>query len=83
MDQRIVAVYDAKVGAYAQPWFVPTPGAAIRAFGDVVADKSSDIAKHPEDYSLFELGTWIPDKGRFEPFVAPVQIATALQFVER
>jgi len=56
MKLKIFSVYDSKIEAYMQPFFMQSKGAALRAFMDTLADKSSVLAKHPEDYTLFEIG---------------------------
>lgn len=56
MIQKIFAVYDSKVEAFMQPFFMPAKGAAIRAFTDLVNSKDHSFSKYAEDYTLFELG---------------------------
>ena len=58
MIHQLIAVYDFKSAAYARPVAVPADGAAIRSFQDAVNDKSTAYAKHPEDYQLFNIGTY-------------------------
>lgn len=83
MDQRMVAVYDVKVGAYLPPWFVPSFGVAERAFADAVLEKDSPFGKHPEDYILFHVGEWAPDEGIVTPLRAPVELLRALSVVAK
>lgn len=83
MDQRMLAVYDAKAGAFLPPWFVPSFGVGERAFADAVLDKESPFSKHPEDYVLFHVAEWIPDEGIVRPLLAPVELLRALSVVAK
>lgn len=63
MIQKVFGVFDLKAAAYLQPFFSCNPGSAIRAFGDAVRDGKSPLAIHPEDYQLFELGSFDDNAG--------------------
>jgi len=63
----IVAVKDRAVDAYNRPFYVPTTGAAIRSFTDEVNRAESEMAAHPEDYDLYEMGTFCDQTGTFLP----------------
>lgn len=59
----IFAIYDKKLGSYSIPFFSLTPGAASRSFLDACRDPRTDLAKHPEDFSLHQIGTYDQDSG--------------------
>lgn len=59
----VCAVRDSAVNAFSRPFFVPAVGAAVRAFGDEVSRVDSDMHKHPEDFELYELGTFDEESG--------------------
>ena len=63
----IVAVKDRAVDAYNRPFYVPTIGAAIRSFTDEVNRKESEMQAHPEDYDLYDMGTFCDQTGTFLP----------------
>jgi hypothetical protein len=63
----IVAVKDRAVDAYNRPFYVPTIGAAIRSFTDEVNRTESEMNAHPEDYDLYEMGTFCDQTGTFLP----------------
>ncbi len=58
MNHQIFSVYDAKAQAYITPFFLPTVGMAVRAMADCLADPNHSFSRHPEDYTLFHLGTF-------------------------
>lgn len=63
----IVAVKDRAVDAYNRPFYVPTIGAAIRSFTDEVNRTDSEMNAHPEDYDLYDMGTFCDQTGTFLP----------------
>lgn len=77
---KIFSVYDSKVGAYAQPFFMRSKGEALRGWEDVVNDPSTNFYKHPEDYTLFELGEYDELSGRIENHSTPESLGVALEF---
>ena len=81
MILRAFTVYDSKVDAYVRPFFLNTPAEAIRGFKDTVNDGQSPISNHPEDYTLFEIGTFDESSGMLEPIV-PLGLGLALNFKE-
>lgn len=64
----VMIVRDIKADAFAVPMFVASIGGCIRGFADEV-NKTDDnpLARHPEDYELFELGTFDELTAEFKP----------------
>ncbi len=58
MNHRIFVIFDAKARAYLPPFFLPEAGQATRAFSDMVNNPEHQFGLHPEDYTLFEIGTF-------------------------
>lgn len=71
MKLRAFCVRDEKAEAFLPPFFLHAIGQAMRAFADSVNDPAHQFGKHPEDYSLFEIGSFDDALGRFEPFESP------------
>jgi len=61
----VVSVKDRAIDAYGRPFVVPTTGSAVRSFTDEVNRKESEMYNHPEDYDLYELGTFCDQTGTF------------------
>jgi hypothetical protein len=77
----IYSVYDSKAEAYLPPFFLPTKAAALRAFGDAALDPKHQFAAHPEDYTLFELGTYDETTGVIVPHdFGKLGLGSALDF---
>lgn len=65
---KVVSVRDSAVDAFMNPFVVPAVGAAIRSFSDEVNryDASNAMNKHPDDYDLYEIGSFDPQTGLLE-----------------
>ncbi len=60
-------VRDSAAEAFMRPFFAQSQGAAIRSFSDMVnGEAEHPIAAHPEDYTLFALGTFNERTGMME-----------------
>jgi hypothetical protein len=77
MKYAVCAVKDRAVDAFNRPLYVPTVGVAIRSFTDELNRKDSELAAHPEDYDLYELGQWDDQTAQFTPLEVPRVITRA------
>lgn len=73
----ICAVRDRQLDAFLRPFTAESIGQAQRAFTDEVNRKDSDMYKHPEDYELFQIGTFDTNTGEIQATAKPVQVALA------
>lgn len=83
MKIKVYAVYDSKTKVYAQPNFLINRGAAMRAWKDACNDPQTQFFKHPEDFTMFELGTWDDETGQFEMDQVPFSLGTAIQYKDQ
>lgn len=61
----IVAVEDVKAEAYMNPVPFQSKGQAVRSFADGVnGGDANGMAKHPEDYRLWFIGSFDPQSGK-------------------
>lgn len=72
---KVLAIRDRQLNAFMQPFFAPTIGTGIRAFADMLNDKQSEPAKHPEDYDLYHLADFDTTTGQFTTQERPTQVA--------
>ncbi len=77
----VFAVFDSKVGAFLLPFFSPNRAVALRSFGSACEDASSDFHRYAGDYTLFEIGEWQPEDGKFSPHEAKLNLGLASQFL--
>lgn len=79
MKLIIFSVFDSKGAFFGKPFFGMNEGSAIRDFGDGVNDgsiKGNSWYAHPEDYSLFRIGTYEDATGEIIPEL-PKNLITA------
>ena len=73
MKMIVCSIKDRAADAFGRPFYVPAVGVAIRSFQDEVnrAAEDSQIYQHPDDFDLFELGSFDDGNGLFELFDSP------------
>lgn len=77
---KIYSLYDCKAEAYLAPQYFPTKGIAIRAFTELSNDEGSNVCKHAEDYTLFEVGTFDDSCCAFDLYATPISVGKAIEF---
>lgn len=81
MLQGVFSVFDSKAAAYLPPFYAPTAGSALRSFMDAISKADHPFGKYPEDYTLFELGSFDDSTGKFDCLSTPVSRGTAIELV--
>jgi hypothetical protein len=71
MILQIFVVKDRATDQFGNPMFLVAKGQAIRSFSDEVNRSAPDnqIFQHPDDFDLFELGSYDSNTGVFETHV--------------
>ena len=67
MQLIVFTIFDSASGAYLRPFFQRSNGEALRTFENECVAAESPIANHPEDYSLYRIGTYDDNKGELYP----------------
>lgn len=80
MLYQVLSIYDSKPRYYCKPFYATTVEEALRSFVDIVNDPTSAYFKHPEDYTIFHLGTFDALTAKYTPLETPVSYGLALQF---
>nr|AVQ10186.1 nonstructural protein [Gokushovirinae environmental samples] len=75
MRYGIFAIKDSASQTFAQPFYAPAEQVALRSVRDLVNGSDNVIAKHPSDYELFELGSFVDDDGTIVPLDSPRLVA--------
>jgi len=81
MKLKMFSIFDSKISAYMNPFFARTSQEAIRMFADAVGNPKQGFCKHPEDYTLFEIGAWDDQTAQIELLPTPHSLGVAVQFV--
>ena len=61
------AIYDKKALSFATPFFAVNDEVAMRSFEDLVRDRRSLVAQHPEDFALHFVGRFETETGKLLP----------------
>lgn len=90
MTESLFAVYDNKVESAITIFTARNTNDGMRSFGDQVNKKNPQtgeyvlvFARHPEDYGLYEIGTWVPDEMKVVMHEAPKGLGLALEYLEK
>lgn len=75
---HIFSLYDSKAGAFLRPFFAQNTQVAERALSDAVNNPQETVARHPEDFCLFKLGTFDEESGELVPEAAPEAVRQAI-----
>lgn len=78
MKLPVIAVFDKKLGVYERPFVVRMSGEAIREWDIVRKDTNTKIGKNPEDFDLFQIGTYDDELGTLENAQPKVHLATGV-----
>ncbi len=81
MKHKMFVIYDSKANAFMQPWFLTQQGMAQRAFSDCVNDPDHNFGRHPEDYTLFDIGQFDDQNAKVE-WNAPKSIGNGIQYLK-
>lgn len=70
----VVCLRDKVSEMFMQPMFVPSVGVAYRGIQDEAARGGDDnvLAKHPQDFALYHLGSFDENTGMLSPLDKPV-----------
>lgn len=68
------SIFDSKSMTYSQPEAFMNDSVAVRAAQNLIDDQSTEIARHPGDFSLFHVGFFDDSTAEFTPCVTPRRI---------
>lgn len=79
MITNIYSVYDKAVGAFLPTFVCRSTGEAIRSFMDACSDGKTSFCQHPDDFTLFHLGSFDDSNGVLEALMTPVRVISAFE----
>jgi len=80
MIHLVFTVYDTKAELYLPPFYNQTKGQAVRAFQDTTNTKDHQFNRHPEDFTLFYLGTYDDCTTHMEMEKTPISLGKAIEY---
>jgi hypothetical protein len=82
METLVFTVFDSAANAFLQPFVATTPEIAIREFRSIVNQPGHQFNKYPEDYTLFQVGSFNQETGILTPLTSPHPLGVAISFVD-
>lgn len=80
---KVFSIYDSKAAVYTKPFFSRTTNEALRDWKAVVGDPKAPYSMFPEDFCLFELGTYDQATAKFELLAVPHSLGLAIEFISK
>lgn len=78
---ELFAIFDSAAVRFIEPFPASTVQVAIRGFQEACSKEGHQFEKFPEDYTLFHVGTFDPEKGEIESWSDLRKVAMATSFV--
>lgn len=82
---RLFCLHDSAIQSFLRPFWSDHKGNAIRSFQQLVNDKSNPdnmVANHPDQFTLFELGTFNPETGEIQTCI-PQSLGNGVEFIKK
>ncbi len=80
MKQLALSVYDDKAECFGHPFFTSAIGIATRMLAEWANNDQSIVGRHPEDFTLYQVGFWDDHAAKMESLDTPKFIAKANEF---
>lgn len=77
-DMCVYSVFDSKAECFSRPVFYSNDAMASRAFEVAVNSPESEMFMHPQDFTMFKVGSFSVSNGKLSG-VDPVSVANGLQ----
>lgn len=81
MIYGVYSIFDSATGLFLEPSIGVSDGAAVRAFMQALANSGSIMNFKPDDFSLYQVGTFDVETGKLEPFVPPSRLIVGSGFL--
>lgn len=79
MIHNVYAVFDTKANAFLAPAMMQTDEQAIRQFASATVDDNHAFTIFPDDYILYNVGTWNDEDARYTNAEPPHVLMNARQ----
>lgn len=82
MQKLMVSVFDVKAVSWSFPAQADNNASALRMFGDLVQDGRTLVGQHPEDFSLWIVGSFDVSTGEVKS-TEKMSLANGIDFVKK
>lgn len=74
MIYGVYAIYDSAAHVFTAPTIDISDASAVRSFQQAIANSGSVMNFKPDDFSLYQVGTFDVETGVLEPFTPPSRL---------
>lgn len=74
MIYGVYAIYDSAAHVFTAPTIDISDASAVRNFQQAIANSGSVMNFKPDDFSLYQIGTFDVETGELEPFTPPSRL---------
>ena len=74
MIYGVYAIYDSAAHVFTAPTIDISDASAVRSFQQAIANSASVMNFKPDDFSLYQVGTFDVETGELEPFTPPSRL---------
>lgn len=79
MQHRIFAIFDSKAEAWLPPFMSQNEATALRQIANLTVDSGHPFGSNPEDFAMFDIGSWDDANCRYELEPAPRHLANLVE----
>lgn len=76
---KIFSIFDSKAKAYLSPFCMPSAAHAVRGVSETMMQPSSIFSDYPEDFTLFEIGTFDESTAELQPLLIHENLGNLLR----
>ena len=74
MIYGVYAIYDSAAHVFTAPTIDISDASAVRSFQQAIANSASVMNFKPDDFSLYQVGTFDVETGELDPFTPPSRL---------
>lgn len=80
MTKSVYSIRDNKMNSFGTPVLLENDSVAVRQFGDIITEGNTVMSKHPSDFTLYKIGEFDMESGKFTNLDCPSALATGSDF---
>ncbi len=74
MIYGVYSIFDSAAGVFTAPTIDISDGSAVRSFQQALANSGSIMNFKPDDFSLYQVGTFDVESGQLAPLIPPSRL---------
>lgn len=78
----LYSVYDSKAESWYAPFIADNAGLACRFLSDSLRGSATVLSNHPDDFSLWRVGSWDPVSAAIVPQIPPEHVSSVRGVLE-